>query len=103
MFENGYKKEDLNYKNKPIEVYKRDTIQLADADYFYEEIRRTFSKFGQEKLYSDGLIIKTALNSKFKERSLKPYRKLIEYEKRKGWHGIIDKTNMKNFLDKKLL
>ncbi len=104
MFENGFiKKEDLNYKNKPIEVYKRDTIQLADADYFYEEIRKElFSKFGQEKLYSDGLIIKTALNSKIqKSAHLSLIEGLIEYEKRKGWHGIIDKTNMKNFLDKK--
>ena len=64
MFSNGFiKKEDLKYKNKPLEVFKRVDIEFSDADYFYEEIRKElFNKFGKEKLYSDGLIIKTALD-----------------------------------------
>ena len=69
MYANGFiKKEDLKYKNKPLEVYKRNDIKFSDADYFYEEIRKElYKKFGKEKLYSDGLIIKTALDSKFKK------------------------------------
>ena len=33
-------KEDLIYKDKPLEVYKRTDITFSDADYFYEEIRK---------------------------------------------------------------
>ena len=41
MYQNGFiKKEDLIYKNKPLEVFKRNDIEFSDADYFYEEIRK---------------------------------------------------------------
>ena len=33
-------KKDLDYKNKPIEVYERVDVQFSEADYFYEEIRK---------------------------------------------------------------
>ena len=64
MYSNGFiDKEDLDYKNYPIEVYQRVDVQFSDADYYYEEIRKElFKKFGREKLLR-GLIIKTALNS----------------------------------------
>ena len=32
--------DDLNYKNEPLEVYKRVDTKFSDADYFYEEIRK---------------------------------------------------------------
>tara|TARA_B100000989_G_scaffold297691_1_gene284340 strand:+ start:1053 stop:3407 length:2355 start_codon:yes stop_codon:yes gene_type:complete len=104
MFANGFiKQQDLKYKNKPLEVYKRVDIEFLDADYYYEEIRKElFKKFGKQKLYSDGLIIKTALDSEIqKNANLSLIEGLIEYEKRQGWDGIIENTNLENFLNKK--
>ena len=100
MYENGFvKKEDLNYKKKSLEVYKRADIEFSEADYFYEEIRKElFKKFGKDKLYSEGLIIKTALDSSIqKSANLSLIEGLIKYEKKQGWDGLIDNTNLENF------
>ncbi len=104
MYANGFiEKEYLDYKNKPLEVFERVDIEFSDADYFYEEIRKElFYKFGKEKLYSEGLIIKTALDSSIqKSANLSLIEGLIEYEKRQGWNGLIENTNLDNFLSKK--
>ena len=76
-------------------------LKFSDADYFYEEIRKElFKKFGKEKLYSDGLIIKTALDSEIqKNANLSLIEGLIEYEKKQGWNGLIENTNLENFLN----
>ncbi len=104
MYANGFiTREELNYKNEPIEVFERVDIEFSDADYFYEEIRKElFSKFGKEKLYSEGLVIKTPLDSSLqKNANLSLIEGLIEYEKRNGWNGLIENTNLENFYSKK--
>ncbi len=104
MYANGFiTNKELEFKNKPIEVYKRVDIQFSDADYFYEEIRKElFNKFGKEKLYSEGLVIKTAIDSNLqKNANTSLIEGLIEYEKRNGWNGFIENTNLENFLNKK--
>ncbi len=104
MYANKFiKKEDLEYKKKPLEVYKRVNIEFSDADYFYEEIRKElFNNFGKEKLYSEGLIIKTSLDSSIQQSAnLSLIEGLIEYEKKHGWKGQIENTNLDEFLNKK--
>ena len=104
MYANGFiKKEHLVFKNKPLEVYERINNKFSDADYFYEEIRKQlYIQFGKEKLYSDGLIIKTALDSQIqKSANLSLIEGLMEYEKRQGWHGLIENTTFDNFINKK--
>ncbi len=104
MYENRFiKNDDLHYKNKPLEVYKRVDIEFSDADYYYEEIRKElFKKYGKEKLYSEGLIIKTALNSEIQEKAnLSLIEGLIDYQKKQGWSGLIENTTIENFLNKK--
>ncbi len=104
MYSNKFiKKEDLNYKKKSLEVYQRVDTEFSDAEYFYEEIRKElFNKYGKEKLYSEGLIIKTALDSEIqKSANLSLIEGLIEYEKRQGWHGVIENTTLENFLNKR--
>ena len=104
MYANGFiSREELNYKNEPIEVFERVDIEFSDADYFYEEIRKElFSKYGKEKLYSEGLVIKTALDSSLqKNANLSLIEGLIKYEKRNGWDGFIENTNLENFYNKK--
>ena len=55
---------ELNYKNLPINVKERFESNFDSADYFNEEIRKyLYNKYGKEKLYSDGLIIKTTINT----------------------------------------
>ena len=94
---------DLNYKNKPLEVYKRVDTEFSDADYYYEEIRKElFKKYGKEKLYSEGLIIKTALDSEIQEKAnLSLIEGLIDYQKKQGWNGLIENTTLENFFNKK--
>ncbi len=94
---------DLNYKKEPLEVYKRVDIEFSDADYYYEEIRKKlFKKYGKEKLYSEGLIIKTALDSEIqKKANLSLIEGLIDYQKNQGWNGLIENTTLENFLNKK--
>ena len=104
MYANKFiKKEDLEYKNKPLEVYQRVDVEFSDADYFYEEIRKElFNKYGKEKLYSEGLIIKTALDSNIQQSAnLSLIEGLIEYEKKQGWNGLIENTTLQEFLNKK--
>ncbi len=106
MYANGFiKKEDLNYKNKSLEIYQRSDIIFSEADYFYEEIRKElYSKFGKDKLYSDGLVVKTALDTNIqKSANQSLIEGLIEYEKRQGWRGPIENTTLKKFYKNKSL
>ena len=104
MYANKFiKDKDLKYKNLPLEVYKRDYNDFSDADYFYEEIRKElFQKYGKQQLYSEGLIIKTALDTSIQESAnLSLIDGLIEYEKKIGWNGLIENTTLNKFLNKK--
>ncbi len=104
MYANGFiEKKDLNYKKKHLETYKRNDVKFTDADYYYEEIRKQlYDKFGKKKLYSDGLIIKTAIDSNIqKNANLSLIEGLLEFEKKQGWHGLIENTTIENFLNKK--
>ena len=101
MYENGFISfDDLSFKDKPIQIIGRDNKRYVGADYFYEEIRKKlFSNYGIETLYSEGLIIKTSLNSNLQnlaEKSL--INGLIKYDKKQGWRGPIsnlDEYNLK--------
>jgi penicillin-binding protein 1A len=84
-----YQYDDLSFKNKPIKLIARDNKSFVGADYFYEEIRKKlFLNYGTETLYSEGLIIKTSLNTDLQnlaEESL--INGLIKYDKNQGWRG----------------
>ena len=101
MLKNGYiKSKKLEYKNKPIKIYKRTENYFIKADYYYEEIRKKlFKEYGKNKLYSDGLIIKTSINSNlqnFADESLQ--EGIIDYDKKKGWRGVLGNNTRYNFL-----
>jgi len=96
MYENGFiQYDDLNFKNKPIQLIARDNRSFIGGNYFYEEIRKKlFLNYGTETLYSEGLIIKTSLNSDLQylaEESL--INGLIKYDKNQGWRGVIGNLN----------
>ncbi|MDC0625515.1 PBP1A family penicillin-binding protein [Alphaproteobacteria bacterium] len=100
MYENGHiSYDDLRFKDRPIQIFDRDNIYFVGADYFYEEIRKKlFLNYGNETLYSEGLIIKTSLDTYLQylaEESL--INGLIQYDKNQGWRGAIGNLNEYNF------
>ena len=100
MFKNRYiNLKDLEYKNKSIKIYKRTENYFLKADYYYEEIRKKlFKEYGTNQLYSDGLIIKTSINSNiqnFADQSLQ--EGIIDYDKKRGWRGILGNYTLSNF------
>ena len=99
MYENGFiQYDDLSFKNKPIRLISRNDRLFIGANYFYEEIRKKlFSNYGAETLYSEGLVIKTSLDTDLQylaEESL--VKGLIQYDKNQGWRGVIGNLNEYN-------
>ena len=91
LFENNFiNKEKYNlYIKEHIVLKKRKKIYLEDARYYVEDIRKNIlDKFGFDKVYKDGLNIKTPLNLNLQSIATDTLRKgLIKYDKRKGWRG----------------
>ena len=103
LFVNGFiSREDLKYKNYPLKIASRTDNFFTKADYYYEEIRKSlYRNYGKNKLYSDGLIIKTSINSKiqnFANNSL--LEGLMNYQKSQGWNGLLENINPDEFYDK---
>ena len=90
------KKSKLNLKKRKIEI-------VNEANSYTEEVRRSVKEnYGFEKLYSQGLSIKTPLNINYQIQALRSLRKGIEqYDKRHGWRGpITNKLKDKNWESK---
>ncbi|MDC3100553.1 PBP1A family penicillin-binding protein [Candidatus Pelagibacter sp.] len=98
LLENKYINE-TNYKNlkdKKIVLKKRKKIFLEDSRYYVEEVRKDIiDKLGYDKVYKEGLNIKTPLNLNLQEIASSVLRNGIEdYDKRKGWRGAIKNINL---------
>ncbi len=115
LLENKYidKKKFVDLKNKKIILKKRKKIFLEDSRYYVEEVRKDIiSQLGYDKVYKDGLNIKTPLNLRLQEIASSVLRGGIEnYDKRKGWRGPIKNiklseknwnNSIKNNLEKKI-
>ncbi len=115
LLENKYinKKKFENLTNKKILLKKRKKIFLEDSRYYVEEVRKDIiEQLGYDKVYKEGLNIKTPLNLTFQEVASSVLRDGIEnYDKRKGWRGPIKnlntsnqnwKNSIKNNLEKKI-
>ncbi len=100
LLENKYITENKfsNLKNKEIILKKRKKIFLEDSRYYVEEVRKDIiNKLGYDKVYKEGLNIKTPLNLPLQEISSSVLRDGIEnYDKRKGWRGPIKNINLSN-------
>ncbi len=79
---NAYKNTDLNLKKRKIEI-------VNEANSYTEEVRRIVNEnYGFEKLYSQGLSIRTPLSINYQIQAIKSLRKGIEqYDRRHGWRG----------------
>ena len=115
LLENKYinKTKFIDLKNKKIILKKRKKIFLEDSRYYVEEVRKDIiEQLGYDKVYKEGLNIKTPLNLTLQEIASSVLRNGIEnYDKRKGWRGPIKnvsptdsnwKNSIKNNLEKKI-
>ena len=100
LLENKYinEKKFNEIKNKKIVLKKNKKIFLEDSRYYVEEVRKDIiDKLGYDKVYKEGLNIKTPLNLNLQEIASNVLREGIEnYDKRKGWRGPIDNISISN-------
>ena len=100
------KKDAKILKELKIRLKKRKIKIVNEANSYTEEVRRTVKKtYGFEKLYSQGLSIRTPLNINYQIQALESLRKGIEdYDRRRGWRGpITNKFKDKNWENKIIL
>ena len=94
--DNGFitKKEFNTFKNTKLRLKKRKIEIVNEANSYTEEVRRSVNEnYGFEKLYSQGLSIKTPLNIDYQIKALNSLRAGIEqYDRRRGWRGVITNT-----------
>ena len=107
LFDNKFisKKQYTNLKIKKLKLKKRKIEIVNEANSYTEEVRRSVKEnYGFEKLYSEGLSIRTPLNIKFQIEAIKSLRKGIEdYDKRHGWRGPITNKVLDQNWKKKLI
>jgi penicillin-binding protein 1A len=74
-----------------LKVVPRSAIQIVEADYFLEEVRRELvERFGERGLYEGGLSVRTTLDSRLQRIADKALREgIIDYDRRHGWRGPI--------------
>jgi len=100
MYENNFiNLSELDFKKLSIKVKDRFESNFDSADYFNEEIRKNlYNHYGKEKLYSDGLVVKTTIDTHLQSIADKVLVKgLINYDKRQGWRGVLVNLNYSIF------
>ena len=105
LMDNGFinEKELQKLKLTKLNLKKRKIEIVNEANSYTEEVRRSVNEnYGFEKLYKQGLSIKTPLNINYQIQAIKSLRKGIEdYDKRHGYRGpIVNKFKNKNWKKK---
>ncbi|MEM6491999.1 MAG: penicillin-binding transpeptidase domain-containing protein, partial [Pseudomonadota bacterium] len=82
-------------KQKPIEIRPRDKIVTARAAYFAEEVRREIvAMYGEDKLYTGGLSVRTTVDPQLQGAAEVALRRgLVAYDRRHGWRGPVAKLS----------
>lgn len=75
----------------PIEMEARSPDEIARADFFAEEVRRSLaSMYGSNVLYEGGLTVKTTVNPELQTYADKALRNaLMDYDRRFGYRGPV--------------
>ena len=81
-----------SFIREEIKLKKRKKILLENSLYYVEDVRKgILDKFGYDKVYKEGLNIKTPLDLNLQTIATEALRNgLIAYDKRKGWRGPLD-------------
>ena len=109
LLDNSYidKKKYNELMNTSISLKKRKKTYLEGSRYYVEDVRKYLvDKYGFDKIYKQGLTIKTPINLELQSIATESLREGLEkYDRRKGWRGpimnkkISDKwnTNLKKY------
>ena len=81
-----------SFIREEIKLKKRKKILLENSLYYVEDVRKDIlDKFGYDKVYKEGLNIKTPLDLNLQTIATEALRNgLIAYDKRKGWRGPLE-------------
>ncbi len=76
-------------KLEPLEMVERDPQRTVKAPYFSEEVRRELLKhYGEEELYTGGLVVRSTVDARLQEVAQDSLRKGLEaYDRRHGYRG----------------
>ena len=99
MQENGYitSAEAEAAKKKPLGINMRPNgAHIFAAEYFAEEVRRSLlSTYGEDKLYSGGLSVRTTLDPKLQQIARRVLMDgLVDFDRQKGWRGPVAKIDI---------
>ena len=82
----------------PLQIRSRGATEFFEAEWFAEDVRRELMEvFGQEKLYSGGLSVRTTIDPRLQrigERALRAG--LQDYDRRHGWRGPLGRLDKDN-------
>ncbi|WP_215904984.1 penicillin-binding protein 1A [Rhodovibrio salinarum] len=91
MHENGYIDADTaqHAQDAPIETRRRDATEIAEADYFGEEVRRELIQlYGEDKVYGGGMSVRATLDPELQRYAKNALQDgLIAYDREHGWRG----------------
>ena len=78
-------------KKQEIKLKKTKKVFLEDSQYYIEDVRKNIiEKLSYDKVYKQGFNINTPINLELQKIATDSLRKgLIEYDKRKGWRGVL--------------
>src|SRR5476649_1051374 len=81
--------EEQAAKAERLVLRKRGATEMAQADFFSEEVRRNLlAAYGEQGLYEGGLTVSTTLDPALQKTSDTALREgLIAYDRRHGWRG----------------
>jgi penicillin-binding protein 1A len=99
MAENGYiKAEDgAAAKKKPLAVNIRSTgAHIFAAEFFAEEVRRSLlTQYGEDKLYSGGLSVRTTLDPRLQSMARNALiAGLVDFDRKSGWRGPVSRVDI---------
>ena len=93
LYENNFItfEEYKEYKEKKIELKKKQKVFLEDSQYYIEDVRKNIiDKLSYEKVYKQGFNINTPINLKLQKIATESLRQGLEkYDRRKGWRGVL--------------
>ena len=86
---------------EPLEVRPRAETEIADADFFAEEVRRELiERYGETQLYGGGLSVRTTLDPRLQSIADRALRQgLISYDRRHGWRGPLAQVMLPEFAE----
>ena len=99
MANNGYITDDQAKAAvaEPLSTLTRPMgAQVADVDYYVEEVRRLlYAKYGEQALYDGGLQVRSTLDTRLQNFAVQALRMgLVRYDRRHGWRGAVSNINV---------